>query len=223
MKPKVGVVVPPDNPVVEGELQAALVPRCVVHAARLPVLRSLPLLDRLDAYRQRMAEPVDALAGLGLDALLTACTGASYLAGPDADDATDAELAGLAGCPLRSVAGAIRDALGRRGVERLHVVSPYPGDLTERSVAYWERAGLDVVGVSVVDGERHPYDLGPAELAAVLAEVDEAGTSAEAVLLTGTGVATLGLVRPASPGRVEVLSSISCGIEWLEHVLGWRG
>jgi maleate isomerase len=222
MKPKLGVVVPPDNGVVEAELQAALVPRCVVHAARLPPLRSLSLLDRLDAYRLRMEEPVGSLSGLGLDALLTACTGASYLAGPEADDATDAELAGLAGCPLRSVAGAIRDALGKRGTERLHLVSPYPRDLTERSVAFFERAGFSVVGLSVVDGERHPYDIGPAELAAVLAEIDAKGTSAEVVLLTGTGVATLGLVRSASPGRVEVLSSISCGLEWLEQVLGER-
>lgn len=213
----VGVVVPPDNHVADLEAAAALDRMCTVHVARLPAARSLPMRQRLARYNTNLGETVDGLVELDPSATLVACTGSSYLLGPEEDDRLYANLSSRVGHTVRGACRCIREDLAHAGTARIVLVSPYQRWLTDLSAAYWSDAGLEVVRVREVGGGRHPYDIGEAEMEAVVREV--AGTADDAVVVTGTGVPTMGALQRLGRPAVPVLSSMHCGIAWLRAMV----
>jgi maleate isomerase len=212
--PRVGVVVPPDNHVAEVEATTELRGVCTVHVTRFPPVRSQPMRDRLGAYNSCLAGAADTLAGLAPAAVLVACTGSSYLLGPERDDALYQQVSADLGHEVRGVCRCIRDRLASAGARSIALVSPYEPWLTELSVRYWRASGIEVSQVVSVGGGRHPYAIGEDEISAALSEME--GSAQDVVLVTGTGVATVQAVRRAQQRMpVSVLSSMRCGLDWL--------
>ena len=98
------------------------------------------------------------------------------------------------GYPVITSAMAVCDGLMHLGVKRVALISPYPDWLEQASIAYWEAAGIEIVDtVRIETGDadtRSIYSVTGAQVLEILPELD-AG-SAEAVLLAGTGMPTLG-------------------------------
>ncbi|MGW1868418.1 maleate cis-trans isomerase family protein [Streptomyces mauvecolor] len=218
--PRIGIVVPPENPTAEPEFGQFYGAGTTVHTTRFPVLPGKGLRAMLETYNEVLPGVLDGFGGLPLDAAVVACSASHYLLGPDGDREFCARLGERAGYPVRSSALATLSALEALGLDRLTLVSPYEPWLTELSRGYWEKAGLTVDGVvQIKAGEVHdPYRVTTEMLLEQLSRrsLPEDG----AVLFTGTGMFTLAaLGELARPGRA-LLSSNLASAWWALHAAG---
>lgn len=214
---RVGVVVPPSNPVVEPELDALVGNDVLIYGSRLPRFQGLTLQERNRRYVPAYAESLDELFGLDPECALVAMTGPNYQLGVDGDRDLCADLSARFGAPVRTASLAIHDALTAMAIDEVHLLSPYPDWLTEETVRYWSGGGMTVVAVEHLldEGEQfRAYETGTAEVASRLRAIDPEPGSA--ILLTGTGLVSIASIYLVGYGcRVPILSSNLCGAWWI--------
>lgn len=219
---RVGVVVPPSNPTVEPEFDALVGDDILIYSARLPRYVGLTLEERNRLYTPAYAEALDGLVGLDVECALVAMTGPNYQFGLDGDRDMCADLSARFGAPVRTASLAIYDFLEATGIDRIHLMSPYPDWLTDETVAYWSGAGINVVEVEHLLGEGEQfsaYETSSDEVAGHLRGVTPApGT---AVLLSGTGLVSIASIYRTGYGvRAPILSSNLCGAWWILRECG---
>jgi maleate isomerase len=232
----IGVGTPQANPTVEAEFGILLPRACSLHVARMtsgaaePEQRLRDYLDRLDDWLATYDE-------LRPDVFGFACTGSSYLAGPEAERRITDEAARRRGYPVETAARAIVWGLERLGVRRIALVAPYPPAIVEAARRYWSAAGIEVLHTARVvtrgADTRTIYELTGDRVAEAIAGLRRDG--AEALLLSGTGMPSLAALAGSSAG-MPAISSNSClaarlldligGQDWLEPgepaIRGWR-
>jgi maleate isomerase len=223
-----GLLTPQANPTVEPEFRRLMPEGTELYVAR-STSRSDDPRERLIEYLERLPDTLRQFDTLRLRAVAFACTGSSYLlgAGREAERLRAAEA--VIGAPVESAALAILRALELVGARRIFVVSPYPAWLRDAGVAYWRAAGLDVVGTADVPTQpiggrpdtRGIYELQSANAAAALEALDTRG--ADVVLLSGTGMPSLPLLRARAGTPPRLLSSNLC-LAWRlnRYVEGWH-
>ena len=207
-----GILTPQANTTVEPETALLLPPGFAALTGRLT--SAAPTMDaRLREYFQSYGATLEQFANAPLTAVGFACTGASYLAGPQAEDAALAAISARAGVPAITAATAVCDALAALGARRIALVSPYGPALDTASLAYWTARGLEVTAVSAVreaTASFHPiYAVSSEAASAALDALDAPG--AQAVAMLGTGLPTLRAIRRCE-GRAgaPVISSVFC-------------
>lgn len=208
----VGIGTPQANPVVEAEMAILLPPTMGRVVTRLTSAATRPA-DRLRDYLLRLDDCLAAFDTLRPQVFGFACTASSYLVdGPSTREAI-ARCEDRFGYRIVTAADAAARALGRLGARRVALVSPYPPDLAAAAVRYWTARGIEV-GPVLAAGDLAPdadtrgiYALGSADAGAALARADLGGV--DAVLLSGTGMASLPLIA-GWRGQVPVLSSNLC-------------
>ena len=207
----VGVLTPQANTTVEPELALLLPSGQAALAARLVSARS-DIDDRLREYftAEVLAATIDRFANAPLGVVTAACTGASYLLGAEAEDRLFGALSDARGVPVTNAALAVCAALRALGASRVALVSPYPESLTVASAGYWTSRGFAVEAIARVNtdprGFHAIYALSAGSAGDALGQL--AATPADAVVMLGTGMPTLGPIRRTP--RVGATPVISC-------------
>jgi maleate isomerase len=214
----VGILVPPANTTVEPEVWAMAPPGITVHTSRLPGRAqedtSIGLKERFLGYNRALRETADSFGGAPLSAVALACTGSSYLVSPDGEQGLLADLAAGGARAVNTAARSISEVLRalRRG--RLGIVSPYPAWLTEMAVEYWRASGFDVAGAVQVSDVVSIYAIQTKDV--VAAALRAAAMQPDVVLLSGTGMASLGAIEQLAPNlEIPMISSNVCTAWWL--------
>lgn len=221
---RVGVVVPPSNPVVEPELDALVGDDILLYSERLPRFTGMTLEERNERYLPAYRDSLDGLYGLDVECAFIAMTGPNYRLGLDGDRELCDALSSEFEAPVRTASLAIHDALTHMGVSRIRLVTPYPDWLTEQTVRYWSEGGMNVIAVDCLlsaGEEFRAYETTSDEVVRHLRGIDpEPGC---AILLTGTGMVSVdSIYRLGGPSRVPILSSNLCGAWWILSQCGNR-
>lgn len=218
--PRLGLVVPPENPTAEPELNRLLGAGTNVFAARFPVVTGTALRQVLDVWNASLPATLAQFGGMRLDAAVVACSASHYLLAPHGDREFCERLSATAGYPVISTPQATLAACQALGIERLTLVSPYEPWLTQTSRAYWEQAGLHVAAVVGVPAD-NGYDPYRVTTAAILGRIRRQQLPDDAALLfTGTGMATLAALDAlAATTDRPLLSSNLAAAWWAQRVL----
>ncbi|MDQ0585413.1 maleate cis-trans isomerase family protein [Streptomyces rishiriensis] len=226
--PRLGVVVPPENPTAEPEFNSLVGSGMNVYTSRFPVTPGIGLREMLDLYNEVLPETLGNFGGMRLDAAVVACSASHYLLDPEGDRAYCAELSARAGFPVQSSTQAILAVCEALGVTRLTLVSPYQPWLSDTSLAFWERAGLTVDGLLLVPAATDPaggehYDPYEVSTGAILRRIREHGLPDDtAVLFTGTGMGTLAALTELAreqPHRTLLTSNLASAW-WARRAVG---
>src|SRR5262249_13544336 len=148
--------------------------------------RTLGYLDSLPAATH-------SLSALHPTVVALSHTAVSYLTGYTKEPTLLDRLSALAGTRAFTAARSVRAAFHHLGVRRLAFGSPYPEAISTAGCAYWQAAGFDIVAYHRLDGVANIYEETEERAYALGRAADSA--AAEAVLISGTGLPTAGMVE----------------------------
>ena len=222
-KGRVGLVVPPANVVVEPEV-AAMVPQGVsLHATRLPGQvsedTSIGLRERFEGYNRTLASSANSFGGASLTALCLGVTGCCYMAGAGREDKLLQDLRAGGAHHVITAARAIRLLLRAFGRQRVALITPYPAWVVDLAKTYWQASGLEIAAITPLPDVVSIYAIGTDRVVAAIRDL--AGSGAEAIVVSGTGVASLPAIEAVADSMaVPVISSnLSLGW-WILETLG---
>lgn len=192
------MLVPAGNPTIEPELYRMAPPSVTIHFARLDTLAGDPgaadgMHQRTLGYLDSLPAATRSLSAVKPGVVALAHTAVSYLTGFAGEPGLLERLSALAGTRAFTAAGAILAALRHLGATRIALGTPYPDSISAAGRAFWEAAGLEIVSHRGLDGVANIYDE-TEERAYALGRAADA-PRAEAVLISGTGLPTAGIVE----------------------------
>ncbi len=211
----IGVLTPQANTTVEPELWSLLPSGWSMLNARLTSSRDT-IESRLLDYTEKYVDTASQFANAPIAALAIACTGTSYLLTDDRENEIVEQISQRFGIPCVTAAQGTVSMLKALGVSRVALLSPYPESLNVVSTRYWQSKGFDIVekaGPDPSDTAFHPiYSMsGNAVYAAYRRLAD---TNADAVLMLGTGMPTLGPILAGIDGRLKTALSCNLALAW---------
>lgn len=206
-----GVLTPQANTTVEPELWTLLPRHMSLINARL-TSQNKTIEERLVHYTERFEETATQFANAPISVIAAACTGASYLIGAKKEAQIVGQMEQRFEVPFITAALASVAALRALGATRIALLSPYPDSLNTVCKPYWESFGFEIVatkGPRLETEAFHPIYAMSGD--GVLQSYRELSASkADAVLMLGTGMATL---RPLLFGAAEALTpAVSCNL-----------
>jgi maleate isomerase len=212
--PRLGIVVPPENPTAEPEFGRLIGSAVNLYTSRFPVTPGKGLREMLETYNDVLPDVLDGFGALRLDAAIVSCSASHYLLSPAGDLAFCEELSERKGYPVRSSTQATLAVCRALGVDRLILVSPYEPWLTGVSHEFWEQAGLRVERVVLVpagDG----FDPYRVTTGALLAQLRRQDLPRDVPLLfTGTGMGTVAALEQLAAESDRVLLTSNLASAW---------
>jgi maleate isomerase len=197
---RIGVLVPPGNPTVEPEMYRMAPAGVSIHFARFDPGDDMRepggaegMEERTRAMLTGLAAPARAIAAVKPAVVVLAHTGVSYVNGFGNEQALIDRLAKLAGATAVTAARSIQRALEHLGVKKLALGTPYSEAMSALGKAYWQAAGFEVAGYHRLEDVGNIYAESEERAYRLARQADAA--DAEAVLVSGTGLPTVGMLE----------------------------
>lgn len=209
---RIGIATPQANPTVEPELHHLLPQSATLLTTRL-VSQGEPR-ERFRDYFLQLERSLESFDTLELDAFGFACTASSYLLTEAEQAAVLEPLRKRCAFPLCTAAGAISAALNFIGAKRIAIACPYPQWLEDAAADHWRQQGFELADSYSLQPDtrdtRSIYTLNAAQATEKLRH-RWANVSADALVITGTGLPSLAAIANLQQclGR-PVLSSNLC-------------
>jgi len=211
----IGVLTPQANTTVEPELWTLLPAGWSVLNARL-TSDCDTMESRLIDYADNFLATASQFANAPIDALAFACTGATYLIGHEKEQRIIDEVQAHYNIPCITAAQASVTALKTLGASRLALLSPYPDSLSEASSQYWESQGFSIVetsGPAMHDDAFHPiYAMNTEAVYQSYRQLSQ--STADAVLMLGTGMPTLASLLRGHQQQLKPAISCNLALTW---------
>ena len=211
----VGVLTPQANTTVEPEF-SILWPNGIAMLNARMTSRKEMMTERLVDYTNQIEETLEQFANAPIQATAFGCTGASYLIGQEKEAEICARIEKNKGFPFVTAARAVTDSLNALNAKHIGLVSPYPSDLTEVSVNYWQNAGFSVKEVASAfnnDSKFHPiYSLQAESSAEALQSLKN--TNIDAIVMLGTGMPTLRPILDCANWDGAPVTSCMLSLAW---------
>lgn len=222
---RIGVLVPFTNTNLEPDMALLRPPGISLHFARLGGYdeEAVPDAAQMAGLGARaLDEPLRLLAGVRPDVVLYGCTSATLAHGAAFDRDLAARIADMMGAPGITAAGALVEALRRRGVTRIGFASPYVPELNDRAIAFLSESGFQTVARADVEETLDNTGQGampPSEVEALGARAD--APEAEAIVLSCTDMRAVEIAEALS-GRLgkPVICSNAAMMEAARLTLG---
>jgi maleate cis-trans isomerase len=167
---------------------------------------------RMSAYLDTLPAAARVLAEVKPDFVTLSHTAVSYMNGFAGEPALLERLSGLCGARAVTAAWAVREALRHLGVRRLAIGTPYSDAIGEAGHAYWQAAGFQIVARRQLAGVVNIY-VETEERAHALGRQADA-PEAEALLISGTGLPTVGIVERLERELGKPVVTSQCATLW---------
>jgi maleate isomerase len=143
---RLGIVVPSVNTVMEPWAQRTVPDGVSVFAARMFIPSAMTPEAFVEMDRNEGKAAIRQLSSTLPDVIAYGCTASSIVQGLDYDSHLRAEIAETFKVPSTTAAHAILTAADALGARKVSIVSPYTKDVDKAEHAYFEAAGLEVLG-----------------------------------------------------------------------------
>lgn len=221
--PRVGLLVPSVNTVVEPEFWRLAPATVTLHSARMR--NSACGVDdarQMLAHAERAADEVGSAL---VDVVAFACTASSFVDGRDGEAALRDSIAAAANAPAITTSGAVAEALKSLGSRRVALYTPYPATLNEHEMEFLATHGIETVcayGLGITAAVEIA-DVTANELWSFIA-AQPPPAEADTIFLSCTNLATFEVIEPLEAAyELPVVSSNSATFAAIARRLGWDG
>jgi maleate isomerase len=151
--PRIGLMIPSSNTVMEADFQRVFGGRATIHTARMFLPDPVTADDELRMLDEFAAPAARDVGSVEPQVVVFGCTSAGALRGAESDARLRDELATAADAPVIGVFDTIGLSLERLGCRRVAVVTPYVDELNDVIVKGMEAQGFDVTiaGMGLAD------------------------------------------------------------------------
>jgi maleate cis-trans isomerase len=217
---KLGVVLPANNSVLEPELWPRLPAGVALHVARILVRGNLTP-QAIEAMETQVTHAVDELTATGVDLIVYADMVTTFIMREGWNKERSEAIARATALPCISAWTAMERALAAVGARRLAIGSPYPAAIHPLAVAYFRKAGFEVVADATLD-VLAVRDVPQVSRSAVVdLAVSIARPAADAIVLLATDLPTFDAIEMIETRTGRPLLSCNQAILWA--ALGRRG
>lgn len=142
---RIGLLIPSSNTVMENDLHQALSKeQYTVHTGRMYLVETTATAER-KMIEEAAPAAAEELGTVYPHLLVFGCTSAGSLGGLSHDQEVCRRLGEIAGCPGMGVISSVAEALERRELRRVAVLTPYVEELTRSIGKSLEEQGFEVV------------------------------------------------------------------------------
>ncbi|MEQ1776076.1 MAG: aspartate/glutamate racemase family protein [Burkholderiales bacterium] len=204
--PKLGLIVPSLNSVMEFEMQRMAGGTASIHTMRVSAhttgtREAVGTRENLLWMDNEAPQAAKLLAHAKVDVICFGCTAGGVVKGAGADRAIIDAIEAAAGVPATVTSTASCDALRALGVTRVSVASPYEPWLNDYLRGFLEKSGFEVcaidgfgAGSGGAVGPHNAAAVTPEQVAALARAVDR--PAAQAIFISCTNFRTLEIIEP---------------------------
>jgi maleate cis-trans isomerase len=211
---RLGFLVPPGNPVVEGEMIRLAPPGVSVHFHRMTAGGVTGSHEGQEERNRSQIAHLDenvALMALVKPAVIVmAHTATSYTMGKEGEAAVVERLSKASGIPFITAFGRVLLALRHLGAQRIALGTPYSPEATLKSKSFLESNGFDVVSWGSLANVKNIYEETPERAEQLARQVDS--PDAQAAFMSGLGMPTIEVLGKLERelGKPVISSAVAC-------------
>ena len=213
---RLGFLVPPGCPTVEGEVPPMMPRGVTAHFSRMVAEGKTGSLEgQEERNRSQIAnldQSVRLLAMVKPNVIALAHTATSYTLGRDGEEQLMLRLQAEYQVPFITAFGSVVDAFKHLGINRVALGAPYAEEMTLKGKTHLETYGVDVVSHGRLENVTNIYDE-TAERAYTLARKVDV-PEAEAVFLSGVGLSTMSVLEVLEKDLGKPVISSMAALTW---------